>query len=280
MSSTNVFYSNNWQDSRLLSNNEIDQFLNNELQENLESYLELFDIKPSFDKECTHRFKPVFISQDLHSTINVVVAFGFLAGSKPRGILFFHLKVENVNSIITMLDLFTTNNISNCISKYNIKIIRQVPYRLESILYFSTIISGTRELPYIFDHIDAIQPGDRLFYSFNEFNLQYDCYRIISILSTDCSNQVTIRNFRGIKDDCPPFSMLLKEGYSYICSFFTKLSKETPSNAELEQTPSNMKHVEIEKYSITHHSSSNSSPKREDYQNLDLISANDLIPVF
>ncbi|EAY21408.1 hypothetical protein TVAG_198460 [Trichomonas vaginalis G3] len=280
MSSTKVFYSNNWQDSRLLSNNEINQFLNNELQEKLESYLDLFQIQPSPHYDIIKDCKPVFISQDLHSPINVVVLFGFVAKQRPQGFLFFHLKVENVNSVITMLDIFTTNNISDCISKYNIQIIRQVPYRLESYEYFMSITAWKYELRYVFDHIDAIQPGDRVFYSFNEFNLQYDCYRIISILSTDCSNQVTIRNFRGIKDDCPPFSMLLKEGYSYICSFFTKLSKETPSNAELEQTPSNMKHVEIEKYSITHHSSSNSSPKREDYQNLDLISANDLIPVF
>ena len=210
-----------WKDSRHIVNPEIKKYLMDSIKDDIPNYLELFQLK-SFQ---TFHNIPVFISRDLRSHINAVVLiiFGDYYKVKVYGHLFIHLKVENVNSFNEILDRFSWYHNPGWLDNYKIKIIEKNPYKTRSYEYGFHISGESDELPYIFEHLDQIRANDRMFYSFNEVNLQYECYNAYSLLSTDPNNKnnETLRTYK-IKSELanPPYGMMFLNAWNSITSFF------------------------------------------------------------
>ncbi|EAX94145.1 hypothetical protein TVAG_105640 [Trichomonas vaginalis G3] len=121
------------------------------------------------------------------------------------------------------LIFFSRHHNPGCIDNYNIKIIEKNPYKTRSYEYGFHIAGITSELPYILEHLDQIRANDRMFYSFNEVNLQYECYNAYSLLSTDPNNKnnETLRTYK-IKSELanPPYGMMFLNAWNSITSFF------------------------------------------------------------
>ena len=89
-----------------------------------------------------------------------------------------------------MIDIFSTNNIPDCINKFKIKIIQKNPQRVDYVSYTYAITTIPSELGVLFNHLkESICVNDKIFYTFNEANLYYDFYNTCTILSIDPNNK-------------------------------------------------------------------------------------------
>ena len=129
----NAPFSSFWTDSRFLTNTEIFNYLYSYMMSNPPNFSEFFQLNLFKERQKDVYIReqvPFFLAEDLDSPTNAILWFfvQYNPGCFVIGRAAFHIKIENVHSFTEMLEILTTNDIPNCIQKYNIQIQKYTPY--------------------------------------------------------------------------------------------------------------------------------------------------------
>ena len=168
-----------------------------------------------------------FLAEDLDSPTNAILWFfvQYNPGCFVIGRAAFHIKIENVHSFTEMLEILTTNDIPNCIQKYNIQIQKYTPYFFERPDMVDFHVFETRlGVRLFFEKADEIRFGDRMFYTFNNVDFKYECFHTISLLSRDGPNEVLRKYYhRPFNLGNLPAEIIFSELWKLIASPFKKI---------------------------------------------------------
>ncbi|EAY11161.1 hypothetical protein TVAG_498550 [Trichomonas vaginalis G3] len=211
----------NYQDSRFLRNSEIKDFLVETIKPELKEFFRPYQLP---ETSVLYRNIPLIISEKLTDPINVVIIFPYerYRNNVIKVLIYFYLKVSNVNNISTLIDMFSTNKFSNCIQ--NIKVVKYFARAKNMYSFNYYLIMPNEDLHFFFKEIDQIRPDDKLFYSFKNVHLRAEYFDLILLLSKNTDNSETIQTFIQVLPlQGKPLMIELSHIWERICNYPKKI---------------------------------------------------------